>query len=112
MTNLIIQNNYRQLGKGSSRVMWYVEVPSYTCFHPLSSLCLLVGAFNPFTFKVIIGMEDLITIFLIWGVHFLQVFPSLVFLAYRSSFSICCKPSFMVMNSLTFFLSGKILTSP
>ena len=67
MINLTIQNNYTQLGKGSSRVMWYVEVPSYICFHLLSSLCLLVGAFNPFTFKVIIDMEDLITIFKIWG---------------------------------------------
>ena len=32
--------------------------------HP-ASLCLLVGAFNPFTFKVIIDMYDPITIFLI-----------------------------------------------
>ena len=32
--------------------------------HP-ASLCLLVGAFNPFTFKVIIDMYDSITIFLI-----------------------------------------------
>ena len=31
----------------------------------LLSLCLLVGAFNPFTFKVIINMYDPITIFLI-----------------------------------------------
>ena len=30
-----------------------------------ASLCLLVGAFNPFTFKVIIDMYDPITIFLI-----------------------------------------------
>ena len=31
----------------------------------LLSLCLLVGAFNPFTFKVIIDMYDPITVFLI-----------------------------------------------
>ena len=33
------------------------------CIH-LASLCLLVGAFNPFTFKVIIDMYVPITIFL------------------------------------------------
>jgi len=32
--------------------------------HP-ASLCLLVGAFNPFTFKVIINTYDPITVFLI-----------------------------------------------
>ena len=36
-------------------------VSGSTCFHQ----CLLVGAFNPFTFKVIIDMFDPITIFLI-----------------------------------------------
>ena len=37
-----------------------------SCFYIyLVSLCLLVGAFNPFTFKVIIDMHVLITIFLI-----------------------------------------------
>ena len=30
-----------------------------------ASLCLLVGAFTPFTFKVIVGMYDPITIFFI-----------------------------------------------
>ena len=34
------------------------------CIHS-ASLCLLVGAFNPFTFKVIIDMYVTITIFLI-----------------------------------------------
>ena len=37
---------------------------SCSCIHS-ASLCLLVGAFNPFTFKVIIDMYDPITIFLI-----------------------------------------------
>jgi len=37
------------------------------CFHS-ASLCLLVGAFNPFTFKVIIDIYVPIAIFLIvWG---------------------------------------------
>ena len=44
-----------------------MEVHACTCFH-LLSLCLLVGAFNPFTFKVIIDMYDPIMVFLIvWG---------------------------------------------
>jgi len=30
-----------------------------------ANLCLLVGAFNPFTFKVIININDPITVFLI-----------------------------------------------
>ena len=48
---------------------------------PSSSLCLLLGAFNPFTFKVIIDMYDPITIFLIvlglFSVaHFLLLYPA------------------------------------
>ena len=39
---------------------------AYVFIHP-ASLCLLVGAFKPFTFKVIINVYDPITIFLIWG---------------------------------------------
>ena len=34
-----------------------MEVHTYTCFL-LLSLCLLVGAFNPFTFKVIIDTYE------------------------------------------------------
>ena len=41
-----------------------MEVHIHVFIHP-ASLCLLVGAFNPFTFKVIIDMYDPITIFLI-----------------------------------------------
>ena len=36
----------------------------YVFIHP-ASLCLLVGAFYPFTFKIIIDVCDPITIFLI-----------------------------------------------
>ena len=39
-----------------------------------ASLCLLFDAFNPFTFKVVIDMYDLITIFLIALGLFVQVF--------------------------------------
>ena len=48
--------------------------------HP-AGLCLLAGAFNTFTFKVIIDMYDPITIFLIaWGLLSVGgAFPSLLF---------------------------------
>ena len=48
--------------------------------HP-ASLCLLVGVFNPFTFKVIIDMYNPITIFLIvLGLFSVgRTFSSLVF---------------------------------
>ena len=46
-----------------------------------ANLCLLVGAFNPFTFKVIINMYDLITIFLIvLGLFSVGLFLLLCFL--------------------------------
>ena len=35
-----------------------MEVHTCTSFIHLASLCLLVGAFNPFTFKIIINMYD------------------------------------------------------
>ena len=56
------------------------------CIHS-ASLCLLVGAFNPFTFKVIIYY-------------------------FISPFNICCKASLVVLNSLKFCLSEKLLISP
>ena len=43
--------------------------------------CLLVGAFNPFTFKVIIDICDPITILLIaFGLFFIDLFLLLCFL--------------------------------
>ena len=42
-----------------------MEVLTCTFFIHPGSLCFLVGAFNPFTFKVIISMYDCVTIFLI-----------------------------------------------
>ena len=54
---------------------------SYFCIHS-ASLCLLVGAFNSFTFKVITDMYVPIAISLIvWG-WFCRSFSSLVFLDY------------------------------
>ena len=50
---------------------------------------------------------------LFWfGFILCRSFSSLVFLAQRSSFSICGKAGLMVLTSLNFCLSGKLLTSP
>ena len=93
------------------------------CIHS-ASLCLLVGAFNPFTFKVIIDIYVPIAIFLIVGVDFVDLFSSLVFLDYLSPFNTCmlnvckslysifCKAGLVVLNSLNFCLSEKIFISP
>ena len=75
-------------------------------------MCLLVGVFNPFTFKVIIDMHVLIAIFLIvWG-WFCRSFSSLLFIDYISPFNICCKAGLEVLNSLNFCLSEKLFISP
>ena len=56
-----------------------VNVSAYV-FTYLASLCLLVAAFNRFIFKVIAGIYDPITIFLIaLGLFLCMSFPSLVF---------------------------------
>ena len=41
-----------------------------------------------------------------------RCFPSLVFPAQRSSFSFCCRAGLVVLNSLSFCLSVKVLISP
>ena len=51
-----------------------MEVHTRTCFHPPASLCPLVGAFNPLTFKVIIDMCDPITTFSIVGFFGVKLF--------------------------------------
>ena len=82
-----------------------------SCFcNHLASLCLLVGAFNPFTFKVIIDKYDHVTIYFIVlgsGLCTLFVFP-----VYRISFTICWRAGLVVLNSLSFRLSVKLLISP
>ena len=70
----------------------------------------MVRAFNPFTFKVIIDIYFPIVILLIVGVAFVDRF-SLVFLDYVSPFNICCKAGLVVLNSLNFCLSEKLLIS-
>ena len=53
-------------------------------------LCFWVGAFNPFTFKVIIDIYVFIVVFLIvWG-WFCRSFSSLVYLDYIGIFNIYC----------------------
>ena len=82
---------------------------SYFCIHS-ASLYLLVRAFNPFTFKVIIDIYVPIAIFLtVWG-WFCRSFFSLIFLDYISPFNICCKAGLVVLNSLNFCLSEKLLS--
>ena len=58
----------------SERVYMYM----FSSAHPV---CILVGAFNPFTFKVIIDIYDPITILLIaFGFFFIGFFLLLCFL--------------------------------
>ena len=47
-----------------------------------------------------------------FGVDFVDLFSSLVFLDYISLFNICCKPGLVVLNSLNFCSSEKIFNSP
>ena len=90
-----------------------MEMHTCTCFHPPASLCLLVGAFNPFTFKVIINMYDPITVFLIvLGLLSVGLFLLLCFLPREIPFRICCNTGLVVLNSLNFCLSEKLLISP
>ena len=48
----------------------------------------------------------------LFGVGFVDIFPSLVFLDYVSPFNICCKAGLVVLNSLNFCLPEKLLISP
>ena len=47
-----------------------------------------------------------------FGVDFVDLFSSLVFLDYISPFNICCKACLVVLNSLNFCLSEMLLISP
>ena len=47
-----------------------------------------------------------------FGVDFVELFPSLVFLDYINAFNICCKAGLVVLNSLNFCLSEKFSISP
>ena len=63
-------------------------------------MCLLVGAFNSFTFNIIIDIYVPIAIFYLFGVDFVDLFSSLVFLDYIRPSNICCKAGLAVLNSL------------
>ena len=80
-------------------------------FNQPASLYLLVGAFNLFTFKVIIDIYVPIAIFLIvWGWFCRSFFFSCI--SWLSPFNICCKAGLVVLNSLNFCLSEKLFISP
>ena len=81
MINLTIYNNYIQFcGFQQNDVVKWKCIHAHVSIHP-ASLCLLIGAFNPFTFKVIIDMYDPITIFLIiLGLFSVGLFLLLCFL--------------------------------
>ena len=83
-----------------------------SCF-PLSQSVSFGWTFDLFIFKVIIDIYVPIAIFLIvWG-WFCRSFSSLVFFdyIYIYPFNICCKAGLVVLNSLNFCLSEKILIS-
>ena len=72
------------------------------------SLCLLVGAFNPFTFKVIIDKYDPVALyFIVLGSTFI---PFLCFLSREDPLAQAA--GLVVLNSLSFCLSVKLLISP
>jgi len=48
----------------------------------------------------------------LFGVAFVDLFSSVVFLDYISPFNICCKAGLVVLNSLNFCLSEKLFISP
>ena len=48
----------------------------------------------------------------LFGVDFVDLFPSLVFLDYISPFNICCQAGLVVLNSFNFYLSEKPFISP
>ena len=82
MINLIIENNYIQLGEGevkqSGVVSGSVDMHMFSSTQPA---CLLIGAFNAFTFKVIINMYDPVTVFLVvLGLFSVGLFLLLCFL--------------------------------
>ena len=46
------------------------------------------------------------------GIDFGDLYSSLAFLDYISPFNVCCKAGLVVLNSLNFYLSEKLLISP
>ena len=76
------------------------------------SVCLLVGALKPFTFKVVINMFVPITIFLsVLGLFSVGLFLLLCLLPREFPLAFVVKPGLVALNSLKFCLSGKLLIS-
>ena len=68
-------------------MMWQVK-----CIHKSTQpVCLLVGAFNPFTVKVIIDMYDSITILIGLGLFSVGLFLLLCFLPREVSLAFVVK---------------------
>ena len=67
-----------------------------------ATVCLLIGTLNPFAFKVIIN----------WYVAiYILLYICLIFFSYWGRpFNISYKTGLVVINSFTFFLSGKFFT--
>ena len=81
-----------------------------SCFLIYSAtLCLLIGAFNPFMFKVIIDRYLLIAIFLYLCFSLFHCFS---FSSYSKLFSISCRAGLEEVYSLRLLLSGEILIWP
>ena len=86
------------------------------CVHVFSStqpVCLSVGPFTPFAFKGMIDRCDPITVFLsVLGLFAIGVFFLLCFLPREVSLAFSCEAGLVVLNSLNFCFSGKLLISP
>ena len=54
----------------------------------------------------------LLPFFKLFGIDSVDLFPSLVFHDYISPFNICCKAGLVVLDSLNFCFSEKLLISP
>ena len=90
-----------------------VEVHACPCFHPPVRLSLLVGALNPFTFKVIINMCDPIAVFfIVFGLLSVGLFLLLCFLPREVPLAFVVKLVWWCLNSLNFCLFGKLLIFP
>ena len=72
-------------------------------------LCLLIGAFNPFTFQVIIDKYLFIADSLYLCSSLFLSFPSFL---YSSPFSISCRAGLVEVYSFILLLSGKLLIGP
>ena len=81
--------------------LYSIFVGSCFCIHS-ASLCLLVGEFNPFTFKVIIDMYVLIALLLIVLDLFLLIFSGPLSLGLFSSLLFSC--GLMTIFSVVFEL--------